>query len=165
MKILAVIGAGQNTGKTTMVVNLVEELTGRGLAVGTIKQVHERNFSFDKKGKDSWRHAEAGARIVIAASPVELAAIKRINGRDRLEEALKLIGEQELDILIIEGHPGIDVPMVYAARSFESISPDKPVDPNVVCLVSLTPEELGDQRLPVFHIVDDRASIADLLLK
>jgi hypothetical protein len=69
MDMIAVIGAGQNSGKTTAVEALVSEFTKRGLKVGTVKQIHEQNFSIDKKGKDTWRHSRAGAEIVVAASP------------------------------------------------------------------------------------------------
>jgi molybdopterin-guanine dinucleotide biosynthesis protein len=44
MNVVAVIGAGQNSGKTTAVVALVSEFGLRGLRVGTIKQIHERKF-------------------------------------------------------------------------------------------------------------------------
>ncbi len=163
MKIIAVTGSGQNAGKTTAVVNLVSEFKRRGLRVGTIKQIHEMNFSMDKRGKDSWRHAEAGADIVIAASPVEAVAIKRIKGLNRYSEALALLAGQELDILIIEGHPGVDMPMLYAAHD-SSVCESKPIDKSVVAVVSLSPENFGEMSLPVFHMVRDVSQVADLVL-
>ncbi len=163
MKIIAVTGSGQNAGKTTAVENLVSEFKRRGLRVGTIKQIHEMNFSMDKRGKDSWRHAEAGADIVIAASPVEAVAIKRINGLNRYREAMALLAGQELDILIIEGHPGVDMPLLYAARD-DSICESKPIDKNAVAIVSLSPENFKAMNLPVYHMISDVSQVADLLL-
>jgi molybdopterin-guanine dinucleotide biosynthesis protein B len=163
MDVVAVIGAGQNSGKTTAVVALVSEFSSRGLRVGTIKQIHERNFSIDKRGKDTWRHTEAGAKIVVAASPVEIAAIKRIGEENRYTEAMKILDGQGLDLVIVEGHPGVNVPMIYAAKD-ENIVKDKPIDENVLCFVSLTPEnfkKMGD--LPVYHMLEETARIADLI--
>ena len=52
MKILAVVGT-KNTGKTTLVTMLVQELVKRGHQVGTIKHTHH---DFDLEGKDTWKH-------------------------------------------------------------------------------------------------------------
>jgi len=60
MKCIHIVGR-QNHGKTTLIVELVEELSRRGIAVGTIKHsghAHE----LDTPGKDSYRHRQAGAR-------------------------------------------------------------------------------------------------------
>jgi len=50
----------KNHGKTTLMVDLIEEFTRRGLRVGSMKHsihVHE----LDQPGKDSYRHRHAGA--------------------------------------------------------------------------------------------------------
>jgi molybdopterin-guanine dinucleotide biosynthesis protein B len=165
MDIVAVIGAGQNSGKTTAVVALVSEVSQRGLRVGTIKQIHERNFSIDKRGKDTWRHTEAGAKIVIAASPVEIASIKRIDDDNRYLESMKILEGQDLDLVIVEGHPGVNVPMIYAAKD-ENIVKEKPIDPNVLCIVSLSPENFNKKGgLPVYHAVEESSRIADLIFE
>jgi len=59
---------GKNHGKTTLVVALVEELTRRGLRVGTIKHTHHHH-ELDVPGKDSHRHREAGAAVVGILTP------------------------------------------------------------------------------------------------
>ena len=81
-----------------------------------------------------------------------------------LKLAMALLEGQELDILIIEGHPGVDMPMVYAARD-DKIQESKPIDKNVVCIVSLSPENFEKTSLPVFHTVDDVSLIADMVLE
>jgi molybdopterin-guanine dinucleotide biosynthesis protein B len=164
MDMIAVIGAGQNSGKTTAVEALVREFKKRGLRVGTIKQIHEHNFSMDKRGKDSWRHAQAGAEIVVAASPNEVVAIKKMDGNNRFEESLTLLSGQDLDLLVIEGHPGVRVPMIYAARD-EKTSGLKQIDENVFCIVSMSPEKFSKGKLPVFHMIDDVEGISNLILE
>jgi molybdopterin-guanine dinucleotide biosynthesis protein B len=164
MDIVAVIGAGQNSGKTTAVETLVSEFKRRGLKVGTIKQIHEQNFSIDKKGKDTWRHAQAGAEIVVAASPNQVVAIKKITGKNRFEEALKILKGQELDLLVVEGHPGLKVPMIYSARD-ENPEEAKPIDENVLCIVSLSTENFKKPQIPLYHTKDETRKVADLILK
>ncbi len=66
MKTIHLVGR-QNHGKTTLLVELIEELTRRGIRVGTIKHtshVHE----LDTPGKDSFRHRQAGADPVAVVS-------------------------------------------------------------------------------------------------
>ena len=59
--------AYSNTGKTTYIVELIAELTRRGVRVGAIKHdAHE--FEIDKQGKDSWRFARSGAQVVAVVS-------------------------------------------------------------------------------------------------
>lgn len=52
----------KNHGKTTLMVELVEHLTARGLRVGTIKHTHHAH-DLDTPGKDSHRHRAAGAHV------------------------------------------------------------------------------------------------------
>ena len=61
MKRVHILGR-KNHGKTTLVVELVEYLTARGMHVGTIKHTHHAH-ELDTPGKDSHRHGEAGASV------------------------------------------------------------------------------------------------------
>ena len=61
MKRIHIIG-GKNHGKTTLIVELVQELSARGVRVGTIKHTHHEH-ELDLPGKDSYRHREAGAAV------------------------------------------------------------------------------------------------------
>ena len=62
MRRIHIVG-GKNQGKTTLVAELVIELTRRGWRVGTIKHTHHQH-ELDVPGKDSFRHREAGAAVV-----------------------------------------------------------------------------------------------------
>ena len=62
MHIIAVVG-GRKSGKTTAVEVLVEGLVEHGYKVATVKHVSQKNFTMDTEGKDTWRHAKAGASI------------------------------------------------------------------------------------------------------
>ena len=58
-----------NSGKTTLVERVIRELTARGRDIGSIKHHHRLGFEFDVPGKDSYRHAQAGAETGVLCSP------------------------------------------------------------------------------------------------
>jgi molybdopterin-guanine dinucleotide biosynthesis protein MobB len=62
MKRIHIIGR-KNSGKTTLMVELVTELTRQGYRVGTIKHTHH-DHELDTPGKDSHRHGQAGSSAV-----------------------------------------------------------------------------------------------------
>ncbi len=78
-QIICIVGRSQS-GKTTLIEKLIPVLKNRGHRIGTIKH-SQHIFDFDKSGKDSWRHKDAGAETVIIASP----------GRIETEYRLKII--------------------------------------------------------------------------
>ena len=66
MKIIGVVG-WKDTGKTTLIEKLIGELDKRNLTVSTIKHSHHK-VSIDKRGTDSFRHFNAGAKETILTS-------------------------------------------------------------------------------------------------
>lgn len=97
MKIISVIGT-KDTGKTTLVVKIVDELVNRGFKVGTIKHVHG---SLDLEGRDTWKHKEAGAELVVGSADETFFTL---NERLELYEILNMIEcMKKLDFLVIEG--------------------------------------------------------------
>lgn len=101
LRAVAVIGY-RGTGKTEIVEGLVRELARRNHRVGTIKHVVERGFTIDQPTKDTWRHARAGARVVVCLAPRELTIIER--RKSNLDEVLRRL--EKLDFVIIEGFKG-----------------------------------------------------------
>ena len=69
----------KNSGKTTLIVALVEEFTRRGLRVSTIKHAHHA-FDIDVPGKDSHRHRLAGASEVLVGSGARWALMHELRG-------------------------------------------------------------------------------------
>lgn len=58
----------KNAGKTTLVCELLQQLTSRGLKVASVKHTHHHH-ELDTPGKDSHRHRESGAAAVGILSP------------------------------------------------------------------------------------------------
>jgi molybdopterin-guanine dinucleotide biosynthesis protein B len=101
--VIAVVGPSKS-GKTTLIEYLISHLSRDGLRIGTIKHIHHSRFSLDTKGKDTWRHAQAGAKIVVCVAPREVAVIrKRGTPYQKLEKILDLVNDEKLDLIILEG--------------------------------------------------------------
>ncbi len=113
VRAVAVVGY-REVGKTKIVEGLVRELSKRGHRVATVKHVVERGFSIDRPGKDTWRHARAGARVVVSLAPRELATIERRAAK--LGEVLH--GLERSDFVIIEGFKvSRGLPKIVVART------------------------------------------------
>lgn len=103
--LIPVIGiAGfKNAGKTTLIVELLGELTARGFRVGTIKHAHH-DFDIDHPGKDSYRHRAAGAAEVIVASARRIAHVRELREDDAEPGLPELAGRLgPLDLVLVEG--------------------------------------------------------------
>jgi molybdopterin-guanine dinucleotide biosynthesis protein B len=98
---IAVVGF-RKSGKTTVVEGLVRELVKRGYRVGTIKHIREKEFSIDVPGKDTWRHARAGASVTVSLAPREVATVVKRSAK--IEEVMATL--QWLDFIVLEGFRG-----------------------------------------------------------
>ncbi len=96
MKIISVLGY-KKTGKTTLVERLVKALKKHG-TVGTIKHMHDH--SLHTPNTDTWKHARAGADVVIGVTPHELVKFSNENSLDR---ALIELADEGMDFAVVEG--------------------------------------------------------------
>ena len=69
--------------------------------MGVIKH-DAHSFEIDVPGKDSWRHAQAGADIVCISSPDKMALIKKVDADQKLVELVKYF--DGMDIIFTEGY-------------------------------------------------------------
>ncbi|MEM2103249.1 MAG: molybdopterin-guanine dinucleotide biosynthesis protein B, partial [Candidatus Bathyarchaeia archaeon] len=103
--IFAVVGS-KESGKTTTIEYLTRQLAEEGFKVGAIKHIHDPAFSIDTPGKDTFRFAQAGAKIIVAATSREIAIIKKSRQPDEsfhLLEILNFINKENLDVVFLEG--------------------------------------------------------------
>jgi molybdopterin-guanine dinucleotide biosynthesis protein B len=146
-----------NAGKTTYLEKLIKELKNRNIKVGTIKHdVH--GFDIDKPGKDTWRHAQAGADAVIISSPSKVAVIKKMQQEMSLDQIAEFI--LDMDIILTEGYKRSAKPKIEIYRKAHSTellcNPDE-----LIALVSDADWNLG---VPIFDL-DDAVGVANLLQK
>ncbi len=102
---LHIIGQ-RNHGKTTLVVELLEELRGREvngqrLRPGSIKHSGHRH-PLDRPGKDSYRHQEASGGPSAIITPDRLAIFRPNEG---IEDPYELLSPNfaDCDLVIVEG--------------------------------------------------------------
>src|SRR3990172_11152857 len=100
--IVSVVGTS-GSGKTTTIEHLIASLTRLGFRVGVAKHIHREGFTMDTKGKDTWRHARAGASVVVGVSPNEFAIIKRTPSESEFKNVAEALRAQELDLALLEG--------------------------------------------------------------
>jgi len=121
---LAIVGR-KNSGKTTLLVALIKELTARGLRIGTLKHHTHEGFDMDIEGKDSWRHAQAGSLYTVVASPDQLGSVRKLTSELPVERILaemnaaarNAAGRSELDLILVEGYRLSHLPTIDLFRA------------------------------------------------
>ena len=105
MKIISVIGY-KKTGKTTLVERLVSALKKHG-SIGTIKHLHEHTLN--TPDTDTWKHAKAGADVVIGVTAHEL--VKFTHNND-LAHGLDELANAGMDFAVVEGFKNSKLPKI-----------------------------------------------------
>ncbi|MBI2887959.1 MAG: molybdopterin-guanine dinucleotide biosynthesis protein B [Chloroflexi bacterium] len=104
-----------NTGKTTILVQLIQELARRGYRTGIAKHTHH-GFDLDRPGKDSWRFSQAGASMVLLSAPQGVALLESVEPEWELERLVALAGDR-VDLMLAEGFRGSEVAKVEVYRA------------------------------------------------
>jgi molybdopterin-guanine dinucleotide biosynthesis protein B len=145
-------------GKTTLLEKLIPELNRRGYRVGTIKH-HVHRFDMDRPGKDTWRHKQAGARVVALSSPTGLGVIRDVEEDNAIEELVARYYE-DVDLVITEGYKRASMPKIEVYRRAAHPEP-LPADHTWVAVVSA--DRIAED-LPHFDPMDV-AGLADFLIE
>jgi molybdopterin molybdotransferase len=109
---LAVTGPSGN-GKTRLIEQLLYELTGRGLKAAVLKHATHRP-EFDRAGKDSFRHASAGAWHNAVIGPGVVFARFSAGAAFDPFRWLELVAD-DVDVLLFEGFSEVPLPSVTVA--------------------------------------------------
>jgi molybdopterin-guanine dinucleotide biosynthesis protein B len=163
--IVSVVGKG-DSGKTTFLEKLIAELAGRGVRVATVKH-HVHDYDIDVPGKDSYRHARAGAFATMVSSPEKFALIHDVAGEKPLDDIGRVATEAGADLLITEGykHAGRNrIEISRVARSDSLIC--SPAE--MTALVTDNPvlaETVSAAGVPVFDLDDGFVGVADLIVE
>lgn len=90
-----------NSGKTTLITKVITHFSKKGIAVGTVKQTNKA-YSIDAIDTDTWKHAEAGAKITCFQTAVETSFI--IKNQLKIDEIIRIINEiGAFDLILVEG--------------------------------------------------------------
>ena len=105
LKTIAVIG-WKNSGKTTLVSNLVKYFDSQNITVGVIKHAHH-SFDIDHPNTDSYKIRKSGAYKTTLISENRLAYIEEKKDAEiNLNDLISL--NSGCDIIILEGFKKID---------------------------------------------------------
>jgi molybdopterin-guanine dinucleotide biosynthesis protein B len=152
--IVCIVGKS-GSGKTTLIEKLIPELRRRGYRIGTVKHA-AHHVDMDKKGKDSWRHRQAGADTVVVASNDTIAMTKSANS-PRLEELALYFGD--VDLVIVEGFKSGSFPKIEIFRPEAHETPLSLTDPMLQAMVTDAPLDTPLPRLAL----NDIQALADLV--
>jgi molybdopterin-guanine dinucleotide biosynthesis protein B len=151
-RIIGVVG-WKDSGKTSVVEALVEYLSGKGLAVGTVKHVHE-DVSLEPEAKDSKRHLDAGASATVVLGQDGAVVISR--GADLDQAAARYLSL--CDCIIVEGFKHKNIPKIVIVSGSEDIL--KEVE-NVIAVIY---RDRKPEDYPAFS-PDEIPDLADFLLE
>ncbi len=154
--VVAIVGES-DSGKTTVVVKVVAELVARGYRVATIKH-HPHDFDIDVPGKDSYRHAQAGAVVSMVSSPNKFALMRKVEHELTLDEIAQQAGD--VDILIAEGFKRVAPLRIEVSRKDRSTELiNGPGD-----VIALVTDHATLPGVPSFGL-EDAAGVADFIAR
>lgn len=163
--VFGVVG-GKKSGKTTTIEVLTKELCRRGHNVAVAKHIKEQNFTIDTEGKDTWRYAQSGARIVVAVSASEIATIEKTRTELSLKEILQRC--KGVDIVFLEGFRkqvagDRSIHKIVVAKSGEDIKEAvEAFEPIVAFTGPYSPGKVG-LKVPYIDVLKHGKKIADLV--
>lgn len=111
MKIASIVGK-KNTGKTSLTVKVIDELTKRGYNVASIKHSHH-SIEMDKENTDTWKHKQAGANLVVGVGSTTFFNARKEHDLNRILYLLKHF--DDFDYVIIEGYKSYNYPKVITS--------------------------------------------------
>jgi molybdopterin-guanine dinucleotide biosynthesis protein MobB len=172
--VLVVAAVGRSgSGKTVTLEYLISQLSAEGYQVGSIKHVHHKGFTMDKEGTNTWRYAKAGAKVIVAISPEEVAILKKTEmSLDDLEQMTALLEGEKLDIVFIEGFHSLigkrkDVPKIITAKDIEGLKEtlEGTVEPilAIAGIVGKTMENSTYQNIPVIKVPEEGHRLVELV--
>jgi len=153
--VISIVGGKSNSGKTTLLEKIIREAKCRGWKVATLKHdVH--GFEMDQPGKDTWRHAQAGADVVAISSPYKIAILESVPKDQPLDEVIARI--HGVDVIFTEGYKFENKPKieVYRSQVHQELF-SKPEE-----LIAIASDISFDNGIPCFGL-DDAQGICDLI--
>ncbi len=153
---LSIVGR-KNSGKTTLMTGLIEELVRRGYSVGTVKHT-SHDHEFDTPGKDSWRHRQAGSIAAVIIAPGRWSCHADQPDKSTLHDLHRTLF-QGRDLVLWEGRGNPEAPKVECVPP--ALPPLNDGDPGLVAVVSATAPAGG----PAWFKPDDTGALADWVVE
>ena len=165
--IVAVVGSS-NSGKTTAIEAIIKGLTKKGYKVASAKRIPEPEFTIDTEGKDTWRHAKAGASTVLSVAPNELTTInKRETKTITLEQLVSHVPE-DTDIIVIEGFKALvgeemNIPKIVATKTAAEMSEAINKYKNIIAFIGQAPDKKIETEIPFIDTIKEHEKLVELV--
>lgn len=149
MKIVSIVGR-KNTGKTSLTVKVIEELTRRGYNVASIKHSHH-TMEMDKENTDTWKHKQAGSKVVVGIGSTTFFNVRREMDLNRLLFLIRYM--DDIDFVVIEGFKKYNYPKIitspdvrdeYTIKEVDSFSIDEKGVKELVDLIEKRGHDIVD---------------------
>lgn len=145
-------------GKTTLLEQVVAELTRRGYRVAVVKHTRHHDVATDLPGSDTRRFWEAGAAEAMLVTPDRVARVRRCAVEPALEEMAATI--TDVDLIVVEGYKQAALPKLEVVRAACDPEPIPTVEGRIA-FVTDVPALAGD--LPCLDLNDSQA-VADFIV-
>jgi len=168
--VIAVVGS-RHSGKTAATEAIVKGLTSKGYRIATAKHIHGPDFTIDTEGRDTWRHAKAGAHITIAVATKELTTIRKMNTIKLSLSDITKNCDDNTDAIVIEGFRGLvaqdpTVPKIVTVRNKNEINEAIQFFKPILAFVGKIPEaEIEKQEISVVNIAKQREKLIEIIDK
>jgi molybdopterin-guanine dinucleotide biosynthesis protein B len=169
--VVAAVGTS-GSGKTTTLEYLIQHLSAEGYRIGSIKHVHHEGFTMDREGTNTWRYAKAGAKVIVAISPEEIAVIKKTPGLNDLDQIVSLLEKEQLDIIFVEGFHRLvakrtDIPKIITAEDAANLKRtlEGTVEPifAITGVISQKKPEISGLKIPMIDLNTEGVKLLQLI--
>jgi len=166
--VIAVVGS-KSSGKTTTIEVITEQLTKRGYKIAVVKHIPESNFTIDAEGKDTWRFAQSGAKIIVSMASDEIATIEKMDTTSfSLEEILHRC--RGVDFVFLEGFKKLvdknhDIPKIVTVKSAkEALEASETFKP-ILAFTGLYSIETLNLNVSYLNVLQNKKEIVDIVEK
>ena len=165
LPILGICAASSNTGKTTLITQLIPELAKRNVRVSVIKHAHHQ-FDIDYPGKDSYQIRESGAvQTLIASSQrwalmTEMTRTPSYSDEADLNELLQQINPNYADLILVEGFKSASMAKIEVYRADLNLPLLSTTITDIIAVASDVPLDLT---IPILAL-NDISAIADFIM-
>lgn len=160
MRAISVNGTS-NSGKTTVSMAIIQGLRHRGYRVGSVKEIHHKNFTIDPDANaDTRLHKAAGSQLVTARALRETDILHQY--KLPIEEILRCYDH---DFVILEGVDDCNVPRIITAHNEGEIA--ERVDCRAIAVSGVFANANSGKILgmPIFNVRKDAEALVDFVEK
>ena len=150
--VVAFVG-GHDSGKTTLLADLIPRLRSLGLEVGAIKHT-SHHVEDDVAGKDSQRLGASGGPVWALVTPARATVRRNIEGASLPDVVRRDFAE--CDLVVVEGYKSVPLPKIEVTRAGAA----RPSVPDALARVS---DEPAEDSVPTFRFEDTEGIVAAVL--